>query len=54
VIKNPHATEIYEAMMRRLGEAFSDFQAAGHTNAHAIAQEKLDTLYGDIKTILGI
>lgn len=54
VIKNPHSTEIYEAMMRRLGEAFSDFQAAGHTNAHSIAQEKLDTLYGDIKTILGI
>jgi len=54
VIKNPHATEIYEAMMRRLGEAFSDFQATGHTNAHTIAQERLDTLYGDIKSILGI
>jgi ABC-type glycerol-3-phosphate transport system substrate-binding protein len=54
VIKNPHATEIYEAMMKRLGQAFSDYQTAGQTNAHAIAQEKLDALYGDIKTILGI
>jgi ABC-type glycerol-3-phosphate transport system substrate-binding protein len=54
VIKNPHATEIYEAMMKRLGEAFSDYQTSGHTNAHAIAQDKLDALYGDLKSILGI
>jgi ABC-type glycerol-3-phosphate transport system substrate-binding protein len=50
VIKNPHATEIYESMMLRLNDAFNDPEA--HTNPHAAAQRALDNLYSDIQSIL--
>ncbi|MGB9693422.1 MAG: extracellular solute-binding protein, partial [Fervidobacterium sp.] len=43
IIKNPHATEIYEAMMRRLHEAFVGDKTA---------KEALDALYEDIATIV--
>lgn len=43
IIKNPHAVEIYEAMMRRLHEAFI---------GEKTAKEALDALYEDIVAIL--
>ncbi|MHA1833321.1 MAG: ABC transporter substrate-binding protein [Candidatus Baldrarchaeia archaeon] len=43
VIKNPHATEIYEAMMRHLHEAFL---------GQKTAKQALDALYEDIASIL--
>lgn len=49
-IKNPHATEIYEAMMKRLHEGFTDPDA--RTNPHAVAQRVLDALYEDIARII--
>lgn len=43
IIKNPHATEIYEAMMRHLHEAFL---------GQKTAKQALDALYEDIASIL--
>jgi ABC-type glycerol-3-phosphate transport system substrate-binding protein len=43
IIKNPHAVEMYEAMMRRLHEAFI---------GEKTAKEALDALYEDIAAIL--
>jgi ABC-type glycerol-3-phosphate transport system substrate-binding protein len=49
-IKSPDAVEIYEAMMNRLYEAFTDANA--HINPHGVAKRVLDELYGDIVIIV--